>query len=113
MKVAVVGAGNFGTAIANIVAQNGFPTYLWMRDAAQLAEMRQHRENRRYLKGHPLDPNVVPSGDLAEAVGDSDMIFVTVPSASFRQVTGTLPPMRSGARAQSAGPRGWSPMGSV
>ena len=90
MKVAIVGAGNFGTAIANIIAKNGFPAYLWMRDAAQLADMRQHRENRRYLKGHPLDPNVVPSGDLAEAVGDSDVIFVTVPSASFRQVTGDV-----------------------
>ena len=87
MKVAIVGAGNFGTAIANIVAKNGFPAYLWMRDPAQLADMRAHRENRRYLKGHPLDDNVVPSGDLAESVGASDILFVTVPSASFRQVT--------------------------
>ena len=87
MKVAIVGAGNFGTAIANIVAKNGFPAYLWMRDPAQLADMRAHRENRRYLKGHPLDDNVVPSGDLAESVGASDVLFVTVPSASFRQVT--------------------------
>ena len=90
MKVAIVGAGNFGTAIANIVAKNGFPAYLWMRDAAQLAEMRAHRENRRYLKGHALDGNVVPSGDLAESVGDADVIIVTVPSASFRQVTGDV-----------------------
>ena len=69
MQAAIVGAGNFGTAIANIVAKNGFPTHLWMRDAEQLAEMRAHRENRRYLKGHRLDANVLPSGDLAESVG--------------------------------------------
>ena len=90
MQAAIVGAGNFGTAIANIVAKNGFPTHLWMRDAEQLAEMRAHRENRRYLKGHRLDANVLPSGDLAESVGAADVIFVTVPSASFRQVTGDV-----------------------
>ena len=90
MQVAVVGAGNFGTAIANIIAGNGFRTHLWMRDAEQLADIRRHGENRRYLKGHPLDANVAPTGDIAAAVGGSDMVFVTVPSASFRPLSWEL-----------------------
>ena len=90
MQVAIVGAGSFGTAIANIVAQNGFPTFLWMRDRRQLADIRRHGENRRYLKGRALAGNVTPTCDMARAVGGADLVFVTVPSASFRAVTGDL-----------------------
>ena len=55
-----------------------------MRDEAQVAECLAERENRRYLPGHLLDPNVLPTSDLAGAVGGSDLIVVSVPSASFR-----------------------------
>ena len=90
MRVAIVGAGNFGTAVANIVAGNGIDTCLWMRDRDQLADIRASGENRRYLPGHPLAPRVAPTCDLAAAVGSSDMLFVTVPSASFRAVAADL-----------------------
>ena len=90
MKVAVVGAGNFGTAIANIVAANGVDVHLWMRDRAQLADILAHGENRRYLPGHALADKVTPGDDLAAAVSDSEVVFVTVPSTSFRAVAGEL-----------------------
>lgn len=90
MHVAIIGAGNFGTAVANIVAGNGTPTYLWMRDEQQLSDILEHGENRRYLAGHPLDPNITPTTDLALAAGDSEILFVTVPSASFRSVSQDL-----------------------
>lgn len=92
MRAAIVGAGNFGTAIANIIAKNGHCTHLWMRDAEQLADMRAYGENRRYLKGFPLESNVVPTCDMAAAVGASDIVFLTVPSASFREVTREVAP---------------------
>ena len=90
MRAAIVGAGNFGTAIANIVAANGVPVRLWMRDQAQLADIRAHGENRRYLPGHPLAPLVEPTADLPHAVSDCDVVFVTVPSASFAAVATEL-----------------------
>ena len=90
MKVAVVGAGNFGTAVANIVAANGVDVQLWMRDRAQLADIVAHGENRRYLPGHALADGVTPGNNLATAVGDSEMLFVTVPSTSFRAVANEL-----------------------
>ncbi len=90
MQAAIVGAGNFGTAVANIIAANGVSTQLWMRDEAQLADIRLHGENRRYLPGHPLAALVTPTVDLVAAVRSSDIIFVTVPSASFRAVAGEL-----------------------
>ena len=90
MQAAIVGAGNFGTAVANIVASNGVDVHLWVRDEAQLADIRVHGENRRYLPGHPLAERVSPTSDLIEAMHTSDVVFVTVPSASFRLVTREL-----------------------
>ena len=86
MRVAVIGAGNFGTVIANIVAQNGCETLLWLRDEQQLQDMLRTRENQRYLPGHPLADRVQPTSDLEFATAKSELVFVTVPSASFRQV---------------------------
>ncbi len=48
--VAVLGGGSFGTAVANLLAQNGVPVRQWMRDPAQAEAMRVNRENPRYLK---------------------------------------------------------------
>ncbi len=90
MQAAIVGAGNFGTAIANIVAGNGVPVHLWMRDREQHADMIEHGENRRYLPGHPLAALVEPTLDLKQATAASDVSFVTVPSASFGAVAGEL-----------------------
>lgn len=87
LQVAIVGGGNFGTAMANIIAANGYPTYLWMRDEAQVADVTKHRENRRYLPGHRLADLVMPTGDLETAICSSHVVFVTVPSASFRAVS--------------------------
>lgn len=90
IEVAVVGGGNFGTAIANIAARNGYRTHLWMRDERQVADCLAQRENRRYLPGHRLDDRVLPTGDLEQALDASGIIFMSVPSASFREVSELL-----------------------
>ena len=87
MAVTVIGAGNFGTVIASLVAENGNETHLWLRDQAQLADIIEHRENRRYLPGYKLLDNIKPTGDMSGALKDSDLVFVTVPSSSFRAVS--------------------------
>lgn len=86
-RITVAGGGNFGTVIANIVGARGHDVQLWMRDAAQVEEACRRRENVRYLPGHPLHRNVSPTADLASAVAGSRMVFVSVPSASLREVT--------------------------
>ncbi len=90
MEVAIIGGGNFGTAIANIAASNGYATHLWMRDERQVADCLAHGENRRYLPGHALEALVQPTADLAGALERSSVIFMTVPSASFREVSEQL-----------------------
>jgi glycerol-3-phosphate dehydrogenase (NAD(P)+) len=92
LTVTVLGGGSFGTAIANIIAANGHPTFLWMRDAATAAQCQQARENPRYLPGHMLVDSLRVTADLAEAVSGSDLLFVSIPSHSFRAITCQIKP---------------------
>ncbi len=92
-KVAIVGGGAFGTAVANIVARNGHKTMLWMRDADQVEQACKTRENTKYLPGHRLEDAIFPTADLAEAVTDAPLVFMTVPSSSFRSVCETIKPL--------------------
>lgn len=85
-RIAIVGGGAFGTAVANILANNGFIAELWMREAEQVRTILSERENRRYLPGHKLHDLVTASDDLGSVVGHSSLVILTVPSRSFRAV---------------------------
>lgn len=85
-KIAVIGGGSFGTVIANITAQNGHQVMFWMRSEELVEEVNNQHENRQYLPGYLLEHNVVATDDMAAAVADCEVIFVAVPSSSFRAV---------------------------
>lgn len=87
IQVAVLGGGSFGTAIANIIAVNGHRTFLWMRDGQNAEQCQSSRENSKYLPGYQLTQSLQITADLAEAVAGTDLVFVSIPSHSFRQVT--------------------------
>lgn len=93
LTIAVLGGGSFGTAIANIIAVNGHHTYLWMRDAERAARSQISRENPEYLPGYVLDDNITMTADLEQAVSKSDVVFISVPSSSFRDVTRQVAPL--------------------
>lgn len=92
LTVTVLGGGSFGTAIANIIAANGNPTYLWMRDSAVAETCQRTRSNERYLPGLVLPEGLQITADLASSVSVSDLIFVSIPSHSFRAVTQSIKP---------------------
>ncbi|MBD9483969.1 NAD(P)H-dependent glycerol-3-phosphate dehydrogenase [Pseudomonas sp. PDM14] len=83
--VAVLGGGSFGTAIANLLAENGQRVRQWMRDPQQAEAMRSNRENPRYLKGVKLHAGVEPVTDLAQTLQDCELVFVALPSSALRQ----------------------------
>jgi glycerol-3-phosphate dehydrogenase (NAD(P)+) len=85
-KVAVLGGGSFGTVIANMVAENGHPVSLWLRDAERADQLNTKHENSRYLPGYKLSGNLFASSCLEEVLTDADIVFVSIPSQSFRQV---------------------------
>jgi len=85
-KVAVLGGGSFGTVVANIIAENGYPVFFWMRSREMAHQVNEVRENTQYLPGYRLHENVTATNDMRTAVKDADVIFVAVPSHSFRAV---------------------------
>ena len=64
MKTTVVGAGAWGTALANLLARNGHDVTLWGHDAVHLTQMRKEGENRDYLPGAKLAPSLKFDADL-------------------------------------------------
>lgn len=91
-NVAVIGGGSFGTVIANIIAHNGHHTQLWMRDVDQVESLNATRQNAAYMPGLELHEKVVATHDLQAVVTGVDMIFVAVPSGSFRTVVRQMKP---------------------
>lgn len=85
-KVAVLGGGSFGTVISNIIAENGYSVYFWMRSKEMAKQVNEQRENTQYLPGYLLNERVTATNDMRTAVSDAEIIFVAVPSHSFRAV---------------------------
>lgn len=84
--VAVLGGGSFGTAVANLLAENGVGVRQWMRDPEQAEAMRNNRENPRYLKGVKIHAGVEPVNDLLATLQACELIFVALPSSALRSV---------------------------
>lgn len=93
LKVAVLGGGSFGTAIANIIACNEHSTFLWMRAPDQAAQCKTERQNTRYLPGYLLHEKLNITADLTVAVEGADLVFVSIPSHSFRAVAQMIQPL--------------------
>ncbi|MDM0112914.1 NAD(P)H-dependent glycerol-3-phosphate dehydrogenase [Variovorax sp. J22R133] len=90
MKICVLGAGAWGTALA-VNAASRHDVTLWSRDAAQASAMRAHGENRRYLPGIQLPASLaVQSADAAAAARDAQLVIVATPMAALREQLGNL-----------------------
>lgn len=93
LKIAVLGGGSFGTVIADLAARNGHAVTLWLRDEAQLQEMRETFENKRYLPGFRLHESLGFTNDLGLAVKDATLVFFSVPSKAVRAVAKQCAPL--------------------
>ncbi len=90
MKIAVLGAGAFGTAMA-IAASDRHDVTLWLRDATQAAALSQSRLNERYLPGHALPGQVrVSCAILGPWLSTQDLVVVATPMAALRGVLHTM-----------------------
>jgi glycerol-3-phosphate dehydrogenase (NAD(P)+) len=83
--IGVVGAGSWGTALANLLAVKGFAVDHWVYEAEVKAQMLEKRENQRFLPGVTLSDNLHPSGDLESVVAGKDMVLVVTPSHVTRR----------------------------
>ena len=92
-QVAVIGGGSFGTAIASILATNGMVTRQWMRNPQIAEAINQQHENPQYLPDVVLHSSLEATTDLAHAITGAQLIFVSVPSKSFRTVVQQVKPL--------------------
>lgn len=86
IKVAVLGGGSFGTVLANIVAEKGYDSRLWLRNAERAAEINEQHCNSAYLPGFMLNANLKATTDLADAIRNANFVLMSVPSKSCREV---------------------------
>ena len=91
MKVAVIGAGSWGTTVAIIAAANS-PTVLWARRPDLAERMTATRENPDYLPGIEFPEALAVTGSLEAACDRADVIVLAVPSHGFRDVLNGVPP---------------------
>jgi glycerol-3-phosphate dehydrogenase (NAD(P)+) len=87
--LAVVGAGAWGTALANVAARGGRRVLLWTRDPGHAAAMRHERENAKLLPGVKLAPGVEPVSDLAR-IADARAILLATPAQTTRELAEAL-----------------------
>jgi glycerol-3-phosphate dehydrogenase (NAD(P)+) len=85
-RVAVLGAGNWGTTLAHLAATNGHAVTLWLRDARQCEEINARHTNERSAPGLTIAPAVRAVLDLREAVSGAELVLFVVPSQAFRAV---------------------------
>ncbi|XID76061.1 NAD(P)H-dependent glycerol-3-phosphate dehydrogenase [Alkanindiges sp. WGS2144] len=93
LRVAVLGGGSFGTAMANLAARNGCQTCMWIRDEKAAQEMQQTKRNMRYLPDFQLEDTLQFSHKLEDVVPNRDVILVAIPSHSYRDVLKQIAPM--------------------
>jgi|GEM_PF-3214 len=96
LRLAFLGGGSFGTAMANLAAKNGCDTTLWVRNKRTVKSLSKHRMNKKYLAGFKLDDDLKFSHDLKSAISDTDIIFVAVPSIGFRETLKNIAPFITG-----------------
>jgi glycerol-3-phosphate dehydrogenase (NAD(P)+) len=109
MKVAVLGAGSWGTALASLLARNGHDTVIWGRNAEQVRSINEKHENARYLPGISLPESLKASADLAETVRNADLILVVTPSHAFKETILALAPFRKSGTGVSWATKGFEP----
>lgn len=85
-KIAVLGAGAWGTALAKVLADKGFPTWMWSHESEHAARCERERENTRYLPGASLPPTMKVTGSLDDALTHAELVVLVVPSHALRGV---------------------------
>lgn len=92
-RIAVLGAGSYGTALAFCFARNGHKVIMWGRDEKQISDMQSSRQNIKYLPGAEFPETLEVTSDLQFAVTNADLHLIVVPSHVFGATLQLIKPM--------------------
>lgn len=98
MHVGIVGLGNLGTAVGNLIAVNGHTVTGWEYNAAVAEEINRQHVNPRYLAGVELHPGLAATTNLADALAGRDIVFIALPSVFIER---TLKPVQAHLQADT------------
>ena len=91
-RVAVLGAGSWGTTFAKVLADGGAEVRMWARRPAQAKEINQSGRNAKYLRGIMLPRSIQASADPAAVLEGADEVYISVPAQTLRDNLGALGP---------------------
>lgn len=86
MKIVVLGAGAWGTAIATVLAHNNHTVHLWCYEQEVVQRIQEQRCNTSYLPGCVLDKRIIPTHSLDEALTGASIVFEAIPVAHLRTI---------------------------
>ena len=89
-KIAVLGSGSWGTALALVLARNGFDVSLWGHRAEHLEQIRADGVNKLYLPEFPFPNNLATEADLSQLVKKHHQYLLVIPSKAFRETIDRL-----------------------
>ncbi len=91
-KIAVIGSGGWGTAIASLLARNGHQVTLWSYLPEESEALSQDKENKRFLPGVMLPDNICFTASLEKAAEGAEIIFMVTPSQAIQSTAKALSP---------------------
>ena len=86
MDIGVIGAGGWGTTLANLMAEKGYKVILWAFEKEVVEEINDKRENSKFLPEVKLSDNIEATNELKEAVLEKDIIITAIPSSFLRNM---------------------------
>lgn len=86
-KIAVLGAGSWGTALANVLYENGHSVTLWTRDEQQRDEINTKHTNKHYLPDFTFPDNLRATNQLEDALKNAEAVVFVVPTKAIREVS--------------------------
>jgi glycerol-3-phosphate dehydrogenase (NAD(P)+) len=96
LKIGVIGAGAWGTALAKLLTEKGLDVTLWCREDDVRGGIELRKENARFLPGIPLPAGLKASASLDEAARGASILLLSVPSPYMRSVLSELAPLARG-----------------
>ncbi|AMG20379.1 glycerol-3-phosphate dehydrogenase [Staphylococcus saprophyticus] len=89
-KVTVFGTGSFGTALANVLAENGHQVLMWGKNETTINEINEQHINSKYLKTAELNEDIEATLDIETAVAFADIYLMALPTKAMREVAQTI-----------------------